>query len=235
MSEQLATLTAETNYNSFDQIATWVPEELKANYWRLLSQLKTVAPGDDILKVIETMGILTVIARQIPSELAIERIKFREEIAILQNQMEKLSERVMDQSSRLAMRLEEIQSVSNATSGSLDQFSQQVEETLKTAASRVDVKALSEAFSSELREKAIEPIQQIDQELEVLQKRLASLIPKIEASVGVLKKARWWIPWLVASAVCTSVAMFSWYKYRDSFNWVGFCQTFQSAGRSRVR
>jgi hypothetical protein len=45
----------------------------------MMAHFKTLKAEDEILRLADAMGVLTCLTRQVPGELASERVKFREE------------------------------------------------------------------------------------------------------------------------------------------------------------
>jgi predicted secreted protein len=62
----------------FDSLARLVPEELQAAYYRVLAHTRKLSPDDEMLRILEAMGILALLTRQTPKEIAEERERFQE-------------------------------------------------------------------------------------------------------------------------------------------------------------
>ena len=62
----------------FDSLARLVPEELQAAYYRVLAHTRTLSPDDEMLRILEAMGILALLTRQTPKDIADERERFQE-------------------------------------------------------------------------------------------------------------------------------------------------------------
>jgi len=62
----------------FDSLARLVPEELQAEYYRVLAHTRTLSPDDEMLRILEAMGILALLTRQTPKDIADERERFQE-------------------------------------------------------------------------------------------------------------------------------------------------------------
>jgi len=62
----------------FDSLACLVPEELQAAYYRVLAHTRTLSPDDEILRILEAMGVLTLLTRHTPKDIADERERFQE-------------------------------------------------------------------------------------------------------------------------------------------------------------
>src|ERR1700733_11104920 len=62
----------------FDSLARLVPDELQTAYYRVLAPTRTLNPDDEMLRILEAMGILTLLTRHTPKEIAEERERFQE-------------------------------------------------------------------------------------------------------------------------------------------------------------
>jgi len=86
--------TAATNADSiyveageptlFDSLARLVPEELQAAYYRVLAHTRTLGPDDEMLRILEAMGVLALLTRRTPNDIADERERFQELLQVHQ-------------------------------------------------------------------------------------------------------------------------------------------------------
>jgi hypothetical protein len=74
---QLAVVTAGEP-TLFDSLARLVPEDLQAAYYRVLAHTRTLSPDDEMLRILEAMGILALLTRHTPKDIADERERFQE-------------------------------------------------------------------------------------------------------------------------------------------------------------
>jgi hypothetical protein len=61
----------------FDELAGLVPPERQAEYYRVIAHTQTLSPNDEMLRVLEAMGILALLTRETPAEIAAERKSLR--------------------------------------------------------------------------------------------------------------------------------------------------------------
>lgn len=61
----------------FDSLARLVPDELQAVYYRVLAHTWTFSPDDEMLRILEAMGVLALLTRHTPKETADERERFQ--------------------------------------------------------------------------------------------------------------------------------------------------------------
>jgi hypothetical protein len=62
----------------FDSLARLVLDELQTAYYRVLAHTRTLSPDDETLRILEAMGILALLTRHTPKDIADERERFRE-------------------------------------------------------------------------------------------------------------------------------------------------------------
>jgi len=63
---------------TFDSLARLVPDELHAAYYRVLAHTRGLSPDDEMLRILEAMGVLALLTRHTPKDIADERERFQE-------------------------------------------------------------------------------------------------------------------------------------------------------------
>jgi hypothetical protein len=66
----------------FDSLARLVPEDLQTAYYRVLAHTRTLSPDDEMLRILEAMGILALLTRHTPKDIADERERFQEVLRV---------------------------------------------------------------------------------------------------------------------------------------------------------
>jgi hypothetical protein len=94
--------TESENQTLFDELAGLVPAERQAEYYRLIAHTRTLSPNDEVLRVLEAMGILALLTRETPAAIAVERKSLQK---ILENALSK-AEEVEKQMAAYTSRLE---------------------------------------------------------------------------------------------------------------------------------
>ena len=61
----------------FDELAGLVPEERQAEYYRVIAHTRTLSPNDEMLRILEAMGILALLTRETPIAIVAERKLFQ--------------------------------------------------------------------------------------------------------------------------------------------------------------
>lgn len=62
----------------FDSLARLVPDELQTAYYRVLAHTRKLSPDDEMLRILEAMGILALLTRHTPKDIAGERERLQE-------------------------------------------------------------------------------------------------------------------------------------------------------------
>jgi hypothetical protein len=73
----------------FDELAGLVPAERQAEYYRVIAHTRTLSPNDEVLRVLEAMGMLALLTRETPAAIAVERKSLQK---ILENALSKAGE-----------------------------------------------------------------------------------------------------------------------------------------------
>jgi len=125
ISNSKPTLVAGTGEPTlFDSLARLVPKELQAAYYRVLAHTQTLSPDDEMLRILEAMGILALLTRHTPKEIAEERTRFQEVLVRYEqcsnDTQEKMLEYLNALDTRIATLPEEIEEVLNP--GNLAKF-----------------------------------------------------------------------------------------------------------------
>jgi len=92
----------------FDELAGLVPAERQAEYYRVIAHTRTLSPNDEVLRVLEAMGILALLTRETPAAIAAERKSLQK---ILENALSKTDEvekRMAAYTSRLESRIAQL-------------------------------------------------------------------------------------------------------------------------------
>ena len=94
----------------FDSLARLVPEELHTAYYRVLAHTHTLSPDDEMLRILEAMGILALLTRHTPKEIADERERFQEMLDLHRQFSEETQQKTLSYVHQLESRLTELPS-----------------------------------------------------------------------------------------------------------------------------
>ena len=67
---------------TFDSLAHLVPDELQAAYYRVLAHTRGLSPDDEMLRILEAMGVLALLTRHTPKDIADERERFQKLLSL---------------------------------------------------------------------------------------------------------------------------------------------------------
>jgi hypothetical protein len=111
MSDQEFVATAETQAETstlFDELAGLVPEERLTEYYRVIAHTRTLSPNDEMLRVLEAMGILALLTRETPAAIATERKLLRSVLESSASQATAVEKRMEQYATRLESRLTQL-------------------------------------------------------------------------------------------------------------------------------
>jgi len=112
MSEQQGTfpwrLPERGEQSLFDELADLVPSKRRAEYFRVLAHMQTLGPNDEMLRILQAMGILTLLTRQTPAEIANERKQFEELLRSTLSHVDEVDGRMHDYVSKLDSRISQL-------------------------------------------------------------------------------------------------------------------------------
>jgi hypothetical protein len=89
----------------FDELAELVPSKRRAEYFRVLAHMQTLGPNDEMLRILQAMGILTLLARQTPAEIANERQQLEELLRSTLSHVDEVDARMHDYVDKLDSRI----------------------------------------------------------------------------------------------------------------------------------
>lgn len=89
----------------FDSLARLVPDELRAEYYRVLAHTRTLSPDDEMLRILEAMGILALLTRHTPKDIADERERFQELLELHRQSSSETQQKTLDYIRELEARI----------------------------------------------------------------------------------------------------------------------------------
>jgi hypothetical protein len=92
----------------FDELAGLVPAERQAEYYRVIAHTRTLSPNDEMLRVLEAMGMLALLTRETPAEIAAERKSLRKILESSASQANAVEKRMGGYASHLESRLAQL-------------------------------------------------------------------------------------------------------------------------------
>jgi len=92
----------------FDSLARLVPDDLQAAYYRVLAHTRTLSPDDEMLRILEAMGILALLTRHTPKDIADERERLQELLEAHQQFSDRAQQNMLGYVHELESRLAEL-------------------------------------------------------------------------------------------------------------------------------
>jgi hypothetical protein len=92
----------------FDELAGLVPAKRQAEYYRVIAHTRTLSPNDEMLRVLEAMGILALLTRAAPAEIAAERKSLRKILESAVSQANEVEKRMARYTSHLESRIAQL-------------------------------------------------------------------------------------------------------------------------------
>ncbi len=213
----------------FDELAGLVPAERQAEYYRVIAHTRTLSPNDEMLRVLEAMGILALLTREAPAEIAAERKSLRKilESAVSQaNEVEKRMARYTSHlESRIAQLLKELETgldpprIARLLGESLRQCFQQsgLPDTAKALGqSCSEMNSVQMQLVNVLREVAHPDggvIAKIRSANDSLLRSMTTRAQQMDDLLGRLEKQVWaiWLPVVASAALALGFALGTWF------------------------
>jgi hypothetical protein len=92
----------------FDSLARLVPDELQAAYYRVLAHTRILGPDDEMLRILEAMGILALLTRHTPKDIADERERLQELLEAHQRHSEQAQQKMLGYVHELESRIADL-------------------------------------------------------------------------------------------------------------------------------
>jgi len=91
----LQSITGEpVEVSLFDRLAQFVPAERQTEYYRVLAHTRTLRPDDELLRILEAMGVLALVTCETPAAVANERVQLQELLASVLEQTDAAREQM---------------------------------------------------------------------------------------------------------------------------------------------
>ncbi len=92
----------------FDELAGLVPAERQAEYYRVIAHTRTLSPDDEMLRVLEAMGMLALLTRETPAEIAAEGKSLRKILESAVSKADEIEKRMAGYTLRLESRIAQL-------------------------------------------------------------------------------------------------------------------------------
>ena len=232
MSDQEIAATAETQAETltlFDELAGLVPEERLTEYYRVIAHTRTLSPNDEMLRILEAMGVLALLTRETPGAIAAERKVLRTILENSASQASAVEKRMESYTTRLESRLTQLPKeletgldpprIAKLLSESLRQCFQRsgLPDTASALSqSCAELNSVQKQFLNVLREVAhpdIGVIARTKSANDSLLRIMATRGEQMEGFIVRLEKQIWatWLPVLASAALALGFVLGSWF------------------------
>jgi hypothetical protein len=213
----------------FDELAGLVPAERLAEYYRVIAHTRTLSPNDEMLRLLEAMGILALLTRETPAEIAAERKSLRKILESAASQANAVEKRMAGYASHLESRLAQLPKeletgldpprIAKLLGESLRQCFQQsgLPDTARALdQSGSEMNSVQKQLVNVLREVAhpdIGVIPRIRSANESLLRSMTERAQQIDDLLGRLEKQVWaiWLPVVASAALAIGFALGMWF------------------------
>ena len=89
----------------FDSLARLVPADLQAAYYRVLAHTRELSPDDEMLRILEAMGVLALLTRGTPLAMAEERERMEEVLTHYEQCAQETQEKMLAHRNNLETRI----------------------------------------------------------------------------------------------------------------------------------
>ncbi len=213
----------------FDELAGLVPPERQAEYYRVIAHTRTLSPNDEVLRVLEAMGILALLTRETPTAIAAERKSLQKILESTLSKADEVEKRMAAYTSRLESRITQLPKeletgldptrIAKLLGESLRQRFQQ--SGLPDAARALDqscseMNSVQRKLVNVLREVAhpdIGVIAKVRSTNESLLRSMTIRAQQMDDLLGKLEKQVWaiWLPVVASAALALGFALGTWF------------------------
>ena len=174
--------------NLFEELEQFIPQETLPAYHRYLAYAQRLPPDDEMLRLLQAMGILTLITRQVPSELLAERQELRKCLAEIQWD---ISHSVTATKLDLVTAENSLRSAGqelNKVTAQITESAQIVHKGFSDAAEQVNAERIASEVSNRLERQLIDPAQRAVADAATPLHELPQMVEAAKESIGFLRE-----------------------------------------------
>jgi hypothetical protein len=180
----------------FREIAKGLSPEQRTEFWEMAAHLEKLSPDDEILRVCQAMGVLTLVTRRIPAELGVQREAWEKTCTAFAAELRSMIQNAQEQS--LAV-----------TTGQLVvRSAEKVEKALRQGADGFSTEKLAQDVRAKMEDAILKPAEETVKKSGEVVRRLENGLPKFEGVAERLENFNYASAWSTASLVCAAVSLF---------------------------
>ena len=171
----------------FREIAKGLPPAQQTEFWEMAAHLEKLSPDDEILRVCQAMGVLTLITQRIPVELAVQREAWQETCTAFRNELRAMLQKAQEQSTVMTNQVAGLAQEVNATGQLVVRSAEKVEKALRHGADgfateklALDVRAKMEATILKPAEETVKKSAEVVRRLDEGTPRFEKMLERVE-------------------------------------------------------
>jgi hypothetical protein len=213
----------------FDELAGLVPAERQAEYCRVIAHTRTLSPDDEMLRILEAMGILALLTRETPAEIAAERKALRRILESAVSRADEIEKRMAGYTLRLELRLTQLPKELETGLDPL-RIAKLLGESLRQSFQQSGLpdtaRALDQSYSemNSVQKQLVKALRELDHpDIGVIAKvrsvndsllrSMATRAHQIDDLLGRLERQVWaiWLPVVASAALALGFALATWF------------------------
>ncbi|NJL72034.1 MAG: hypothetical protein HC888_10825 [Candidatus Competibacteraceae bacterium] len=175
-----------------------------------MAHLRKLSPDDEVLRICEAMGVLALLARQVPGELATEREKWSVTFWKMRDEESKRTGKYLEDLERWTIAVEKTCAELKATAEAVRETGAAVEASILSAPNRLDMREMERKIDERMEELALRPLQKAIEKCHAATKALEDA-----GHTAAHRVVRWhdfnqqavWDQAIMWAAICYAVSM----------------------------
>lgn len=145
----------------FDEVGKYVPEEHLPEFWRVIAHLRELKPDDEILRLLQGMGALTFILRDLPAALIDERNAWQAQIDACHADLAKIGKETARHAVAVENKSELLDRNLEYHATLYCEASNRIEKASQESVNKIDVDAMAKRLTASIEEQALKPFRAI--------------------------------------------------------------------------
>jgi hypothetical protein len=139
----------------FDEIAKYVPEAHRQEYWRMVAHFRQLKPDDEILNIIFAMGILTFLLRELPADLIEQRKAWEAQFNAFREEMGKMLEGGTRQLVTVTNHVDAVNKAAEECSVQFREGAAQIERASRESVKQIDIDGMAQRLTARVEERVV--------------------------------------------------------------------------------
>jgi len=191
----------------FREIAKGLPPAQQREFWEMAAHLEKLSPDDEILRVCQAMGVLTLVTQRIPVELAAQREAWQETCTAFKNELRAALQKAQEQSTVITNQVAGLAQEVNATGQLVVRSAEKVEKALRHGADGFATEKLALDVRAKMEATILKPAEETVKKSAEVVRRLDEGTPRFEKMLERVENYNSAVAWHTASIVCAAVSL----------------------------